>query len=272
MTRIIGGTGKGRRLRTPRGDATRPTGARVRQTLFDILAPRVPGCRFLDAFAGNGGVGLEALSRGAARVVLVDQSRAAIEVIRENARPRWPPRAATCRSTTRTRASPWPPSPIPASASTSSTSTRPTRAPSTSRCSRRRRALLRAAGVVVAEHFHKRALPETIGGLVSTRSVRIGDHTLTFYEARHDSGKTMAVYPGSFDPITNGHLDIIARGLQRVRRGHHRHPAQPGEAAAVHGRGAGGDHRRGLRGGSRGSRWTRSRACSWTTRRRSGPP
>ena len=86
MTRIIGGTGKGRRLRTPRGDATRPTGARVRQTLFDILAPRVPGCRFLDAFAGNGGVGLEALSRGAARVVLVDQSRAAIEVIRENAR------------------------------------------------------------------------------------------------------------------------------------------------------------------------------------------
>src|SRR5678816_4467757 len=86
MTRIIGGTGKGRRLRTPRGDATRPTGARVRQTLFDILAPRVPGCRFLDAFAGNGGVGLEALSRGAARVVLVDKDAAAVAAARENAR------------------------------------------------------------------------------------------------------------------------------------------------------------------------------------------
>src|SRR4026209_780094 len=84
MTRIIGGTGKGRRLRSPPGDATRPTGARVRQTLFDILAPRIRGCRFLDAFAGNGGVGLEALSRGAARVVLIDQSRAAVEAIREN--------------------------------------------------------------------------------------------------------------------------------------------------------------------------------------------
>jgi 16S rRNA G966 N2-methylase RsmD len=157
----------------------------VRQSLFDILAPRVPGCRFLDAFAGNGGVGLEALSRGAARVVLVDQSRAAIEVIRENARA-WPPRAGTCRSTTRTPASRWPPSPIPASASTSSTSIRLMRAPSTSRCSRRRRGCSETAGVVVAEHFHKRALPETIGGLVSTRSVRIGDHRLTFYEARHD--------------------------------------------------------------------------------------
>src|SRR5205814_7242322 len=86
VTRIIAGRGKGRRLRTPRGGATRPTSARVRQSLFDILAPRLPGCRFLDAFAGNGGVGLEALSRGAARVVLVDQSRAAVEAMRENVR------------------------------------------------------------------------------------------------------------------------------------------------------------------------------------------
>ena len=75
MSRIIGGAGKGRRLKTAGGDSTRPTGARVRQSLFDILAPVIPGCRFLDAFAGNGGVGLEALSRGAAKVVLVDGPR-----------------------------------------------------------------------------------------------------------------------------------------------------------------------------------------------------
>ena len=86
MSRIIGGAGKGRRLKTAAGDETRPTGARVRQSLFDILAPVIPGCRFLDAFAGNGGVGLEALSRGAAKVVLVDKAAAAVEAAKENAR------------------------------------------------------------------------------------------------------------------------------------------------------------------------------------------
>ena len=84
MSRIIGGAGKGRRLKSVAGDATRPTGARVRQSLFDILAPVIPGCRFLDAFAGSGGVALEALSRGAAKVVLVDRSAAAIEAARQN--------------------------------------------------------------------------------------------------------------------------------------------------------------------------------------------
>jgi hypothetical protein len=59
-------------LKAPTGTATRPTGARVRQTLFDVLAAFVPGSRFLDAFAGSGAVGLEALSRGAARCVLVE--------------------------------------------------------------------------------------------------------------------------------------------------------------------------------------------------------
>src|SRR5262249_18166976 len=84
MTRIIAGHGKGRRLKSPKGLETRPTGSRVKQTLFDILAPQVPSCRFLDAFAGNGGIGLEALSRGARRVVLVDSSAAAVTAIREN--------------------------------------------------------------------------------------------------------------------------------------------------------------------------------------------
>src|SRR5512140_2228135 len=86
MSRIIGGAGKGRRLKAVAGDDTRPTGARVRQSLFDVLAAEIPGCRFLDAFAGNGGVGLEALSRGAAKVVLVDRSAGAVEAARENAR------------------------------------------------------------------------------------------------------------------------------------------------------------------------------------------
>ena len=185
MTRIIGGTGKGRRLRTPRGDATRPTGARVRQTLFDILAPRVPGCRFLDAFAGNGGVGLEALSRGAARVVLVDQSRAAIEVVRENAR-----LVAAAGGDVQI----YHQDARIALAALADSGVRfdviyldpPYASPLYEPLLEEAGRLLERAGVVVAEHFHKRALPETIGGLVSTRSVRIGDHKLTFYEARHD--------------------------------------------------------------------------------------
>jgi hypothetical protein len=86
MARIIAGEGKGRRLKAPKGLATRPTGARVRQTLFDILAPRLPGCRFLDAFAGSGAVGLEALSRGAAVVVLVETDAAAVAAVRQRDR------------------------------------------------------------------------------------------------------------------------------------------------------------------------------------------
>src|SRR5437868_9022591 len=82
--RIIGGEGRGRRLRAPKGKATRPTGDRVKQMLFDILAPRIVGSRFLDAFAGAGGIGLEALSRGAARAVLIDNDRAAVTAIQEN--------------------------------------------------------------------------------------------------------------------------------------------------------------------------------------------
>ena len=188
MTRIIGGTGKGRRLRTPRGDATRPTGARVRQTLFDILAPRVPGSRFLDAFAGNGGVGLEALSRGAARVVLVDQSRAAIEVIRENARllaaaggdvqiyHQDARIALTALADSGVRFDviyldpPYDSALYEEVLDVVSTM-----------------GLLQAGGMAVAEHFHKRALPETIGRLARTRSVRVGDHRLTFYRVQESA-------------------------------------------------------------------------------------
>ena len=81
MSRIIGGRARGRRLKAPRGAETRPTGDRVKQTLFDILAPEISGCRFLDPFAGGGGVGFEALSRGATSAVLVDHSPAAVAAI-----------------------------------------------------------------------------------------------------------------------------------------------------------------------------------------------
>jgi 16S rRNA (guanine966-N2)-methyltransferase len=87
MTRIIAGTAGGRRLATPPGEQTRPTSDRVREALFSMLDARgaVRGARVLDLFAGSGALGLEAASRGAAEVTLVDSSRQAVAVARSNA-------------------------------------------------------------------------------------------------------------------------------------------------------------------------------------------
>src|ERR1700733_10549142 len=81
MLRIIGGTWRGRTWRFPEGDI-RPTPDRVRETLFNWLAPGIAGARCLDLFAGSGALGLEALSRGAARVVFVEQAAAAARELR----------------------------------------------------------------------------------------------------------------------------------------------------------------------------------------------
>lgn len=82
--RVIAGTARSLQLKTVPGMDTRPTTDRIKETLFNILAPDIPGCVFLDLFSGSGGIGIEALSRGAEYAVLVDNSRNAVSVIREN--------------------------------------------------------------------------------------------------------------------------------------------------------------------------------------------
>jgi 16S rRNA (guanine(966)-N(2))-methyltransferase RsmD len=82
--RVIAGEFRSRRLRSLAGGETRPTPDRLRESLFDILAPRIEGVVFLDAYAGTGAVGIEALSRGARRAIFLEKSRAALEIIREN--------------------------------------------------------------------------------------------------------------------------------------------------------------------------------------------
>lgn len=182
----MGGRDRGRRLKTRRGEATRPTAGRVRQTLFDIIGPEVPGSRFLDAFAGNGAVGLEALSRGAARVVLVEKSREAAEVARVNAETvgrgadvrvfrqdvqvAVPALAGAGERFDIVYVDPPYESELyePVLQALGSSS------------------LVPRGGLVVAEHFHKRPLPETMGSLVCVRSVRVGDHRLTFYRRQED--------------------------------------------------------------------------------------
>lgn len=82
--RVIAGEFRSRRLKTPRGDDVRPTPDRLREALFNVLAPRIAGAVFIDAYAGSGAVGIEALSRGARRAIFIERSQAAAEVIREN--------------------------------------------------------------------------------------------------------------------------------------------------------------------------------------------
>jgi len=82
--RIIAGSLGSRRLEAPPGLATRPTSDRLRETLFNVLAPRIEGAAFLDLYAGSGAVGMEALSRGAAQVEFVERTPVALKVLRGN--------------------------------------------------------------------------------------------------------------------------------------------------------------------------------------------
>jgi 16S rRNA (guanine(966)-N(2))-methyltransferase RsmD len=82
--RVIGGEFRSRRLKAPAGDSVRPTPDRLREALFNILAPKIEGCVFLDAYAGCGSVGIEALSRGARRAVFLEKSRPALRALGEN--------------------------------------------------------------------------------------------------------------------------------------------------------------------------------------------
>jgi 16S rRNA (guanine966-N2)-methyltransferase len=102
MLRIVAGSHRGRRLAAPAGETTRPTAERVRQAVFDMLwhAPwagraMVEEARVLDAFAGTGALGLEALSRGAAHATFIERDRAALAVLRAN--------IAACREDARAR-------------------------------------------------------------------------------------------------------------------------------------------------------------------------
>lgn len=83
--RVIAGQCKGRRLKTPTWDGLRPTSDKLRETVFNILAPRIEGARVLDGYAGTGALGIEALSRGASHVTFIEKDRRAAALIEANA-------------------------------------------------------------------------------------------------------------------------------------------------------------------------------------------
>lgn len=82
--RVISGSARGCNLVAPEGLDTRPTTDRIKETLFNIIAFDLPGCRFLDLFSGSGAIGIEALSRGAEKAVFVDSSEKCRKVIEHN--------------------------------------------------------------------------------------------------------------------------------------------------------------------------------------------
>ena len=177
--RIIAGSLRGRRLKTPAWDGLRPTSDKLRETLFNILAPRIAGARVLDGYAGTGAAGIEALSRGAASVTFVERDRRAQALIAENlalcgiAEGYAIIRAEMARAITRLRAAGSafdialldPPYDRPGGAELAAVAD-----------------LLAPGGVVVFEHPRRRASPEQTGPLRRSREVVSGDSALAFYE------------------------------------------------------------------------------------------
>jgi 16S rRNA (guanine(966)-N(2))-methyltransferase RsmD len=175
--RIIAGTLKGRRIDAPDWPGLRPTSDRLRETLFNVLAPRIDGARFLDAYAGTGAVGIEALSRGASHVTFVEQDRRAQRLIESNlARCRIEDRYAIIRAGF-AGAVPRLVEPLdilfldpPYGADELFEGLR-TAAP-----------LVKGDGLLIIEHAKRDRAPEAAAGLVRTRELAQGDSTLSFFQ------------------------------------------------------------------------------------------
>ncbi|HUK55508.1 MAG TPA: 16S rRNA (guanine(966)-N(2))-methyltransferase RsmD [Nitrospiria bacterium] len=183
--RVIAGEAKGRRLRSPRGTEVRPTSDKVKEALFSILGNRIVDARMLDLFAGTGAIGIEALSRGAARVVFVETDRAMTDLLEKNLTAcGFQSRAEIHRTDAfkflkRTHgpydlifADPpyhaWPLKKLlPALG---------------------RGAMISPGGLLIVEHFRKTALPKPSGKLRVVRAYEYGDTVLTLYREESSPG------------------------------------------------------------------------------------
>ena len=180
--RVIAGTARSIRLDAP-GAGTRPLSDRVKQTLFAIIEPDLPGARFLDLFAGSGAAGIEALSRGAAEAIFVEHDRTAVQIIHANLDRT--ELAATERATVvRADALRWLRDPERAGEPPIDIALVDPPYDDQKVLSRSLEALgpLLAVGArVVAKHFWRDAPLATIGLLASERQRRFGETALTFY-------------------------------------------------------------------------------------------
>ncbi len=178
--RITGGTSKGRNLKVPAGSKVRPTSDKVKQALFNILGEKVSKSSFLDLFAGAGGIGIEALSRGAERVVFVDDARDSLHVIKKNLEligfgKRAEIIGAKAEKYLKKASEQFdivfldPPYTLEQEPVLNLIA---------------ESGMLRPDSIVIAEHFKKQPSPKQAGVLMLTREAVYGDTVLAFYEDR----------------------------------------------------------------------------------------
>ena len=181
--RVIAGALKGRRLQAPSWDGLRPTSDKLRETLFNVLAPRIEGASVLDGYAGTGAVGIEALSRGAAAVTFVERDPRAVQLIASNLercavenryaiiRASFAGAAARLAGQTFDIVFVDPPYGMLDMLSALETAA----------------SLVVPGGLVVVEHAARDAAPGTSGPLAKTRDLVSGDSALTFYARPADA-------------------------------------------------------------------------------------
>jgi 16S rRNA (guanine966-N2)-methyltransferase len=186
--RIIAGKYRGRNLKSPPSLEVRPTSDRLRETLFNVIAPRIEGARFLDLCAGSGAVGIEALSRGASHATFVDRSRKMCELIKSN--------LDLCRIERRESeviqaeaedhlrrfiakqpdsGKPWDILFFDPPYSTGYLQVLEIFGTHAS-------SLLTENGLLIVEHHHKNILEDKVGSIIRSRILKQGDSALSFYE------------------------------------------------------------------------------------------
>ena len=170
--RIIAGELKGRRLKSPKWEGLRPTSDKLRETMFNVLAPRIDGARVLDYFAGTGAIGIEALSRGASHVTFVDTDPRARKLIDENLR--------TCGVRERYAIIRTPQS-LPAGSIDVAVLDPPYDEPDLTASIAAAEPLIASGGLLVLEHARRRPAPEQVGRLRMSRDLVSGDSALAFY-------------------------------------------------------------------------------------------
>lgn len=183
IMRVIAGLHKGRRLRPPRGLYVRPTSERVREALFSILGNQIDHAHMADLYAGTGAIGLEALSRGAERVVFVEHQRSSLLLLRENLERCGNPPGCTViaqdvgQALSHSAFLQWAPFDI---VFADPPYQREDLEPLVSMIGEH--VPLRAKGMVILEHPTRTAVPQRIHHLHQFRQARYGDTSLTFFE------------------------------------------------------------------------------------------
>jgi 16S rRNA (guanine(966)-N(2))-methyltransferase RsmD len=181
--RIVAGTLKGRRLLGPPTTAVRPTSDALRETLFNVLGPTLDGARVLDAYAGTGALGLEAISRGAAQATFVERDRAMIRVLEANVRACRVENACVIIRDDFLTASH---RVLPPAHFDLVMLDPPYADEALDRALARAAVLAAPQGRVVLEHSRRRASPDEAGRLARVRLLVAGDSALSFYERPAD--------------------------------------------------------------------------------------